>query len=436
MEFSWVGGAAILGAVAMGWQKLKAAFSSIYGLVVVKVELQREGLVDAMTQLIFEEFRCSALGKRTYRGDVEYVRSQAKNELIAFELLPREPTVFWRGWRPMTVSRSNWHPYLSVSFIRGTFDREKLILEATERHNAKMDRDGAHTRYYIRWFHGTLGESHDMSILSLLAVQGSGDKDNGVVDDEYSHEGFYSRRPIGHKLDDIGQPITEDPFRDFVLEGDAVEAVEEAKSWRYGKEWYKQRMLPWRRGWGIIGPTGTGKTHFIRALAQLLDMPLMLFDLASMNNKDFMEAWGQALKEAPCFVVCDDFDTNFEGRKNVGCGELNGLTFGCLLNVISGAQNSDGIFFVLTTNHPEKVDPALLGDAGEGVTTRPGRIDRLVRMGPLSREGKRRIAERIFVGQEPEEWEHLITDRELTGAQFQDICSQAARHAKGEGDGV
>lgn len=50
------------------------------------------------------------------------------------------------------------------------------------------------------------------------------------------------------------------------------------------------------------------------------------------------------------------------------------LDLSTILNVMDGVTSADGRIIVFTSNHPEKVDPALL---------RPGRIDLDVRLGPL-----------------------------------------------------
>ena len=65
------------------------------------------------------------------------------------------------------------------------------------------------------------------------------------------------------------------------------------------------------------------------------------------------------------FVVLEDVDSFFEGRKSKGK-----YTFSGFINCLDGIIYKYGTVFFLTTNHPEKLDPAM---------TRKGRIDKHVK---------------------------------------------------------
>jgi chaperone BCS1 len=61
-----------------------------------------------------------------------------------------------------------------------------------------------------------------------------------------------------------------------------------------------------------------------------------------------------------------------------------------ILNAMDGMQTPDGLKFIVTTNHIERLDPAII---------RPGRIDEVIEIGPLSRESARRMF-RAFYGRD------------------------------------
>jgi chaperone BCS1 len=61
--------------------------------------------------------------------------------------------------------------------------------------------------------------------------------------------------------------------------------------------------------------------------------------------------------------VFEDVDVYFNGRKN---NNPNGVSFSMLLNCLDGAFSKDGTIVIMTTNHVENLDSALI---------RPGRID-------------------------------------------------------------
>ena len=67
----------------------------------------------------------------------------------------------------------------------------------------------------------------------------------------------------------------------------------------------------------------------------------------------------------------------------------NGVTLSGLLNVLDGFTAPTGVLFVMTTNHVERLDPALL---------RPGRIDYKLYLGKASDRQKMELYRRFFPG--------------------------------------
>lgn len=65
----------------------------------------------------------------------------------------------------------------------------------------------------------------------------------------------------------------------------------------------------------------------------------------------------------------------------------NGVTLSGLLNVLDGFHAPNGVLFVMTTNHVEKLDPALL---------RAGRIDYKLCLGKASDQQKVELYRRFF----------------------------------------
>ncbi|RHY15780.1 hypothetical protein DYB32_010726, partial [Aphanomyces invadans] len=69
------------------------------------------------------------------------------------------------------------------------------------------------------------------------------------------------------------------------------------------------------------------------------------------------------------------------GPKNVASNRMSGwgpkdkLNLSGLLNVLDGVVDSPGRILIMTTNHPEKLDPALI---------RPGRVNKKVELGPIN----------------------------------------------------
>jgi mitochondrial chaperone BCS1 len=136
------------------------------------------------------------------------------------------------------------------------------------------------------------------------------------------------------------------------------------------RDLYRQRGIPWRRGYLLYGPPGTGKSSIIRAIASHYGRELVSLSLTDMDDSALLRAWSAIT--ATSVIAIEDIDSVFEGRHPLG-----ELSFSALLNTLDGAGAVEGSIAILTTNHREKLDPALI---------RPGRCDRVFSLGYLTPE--------------------------------------------------
>jgi hypothetical protein len=124
---------------------------------------------------------------------------------------------------------------------------------------------------------------------------------------------------------------------------------------------YDKLGAPWRRGALFLGPPGNGKTHCVKALVRRLARPTIYvrgFRHRYRTTADCIsEVFTRARQIAPCAMVLEDLDGLFDPE---------GLAF--FLNEVDGFADNRGIVILGTTNHPERLDPALLD--------RPSRFDR------------------------------------------------------------
>jgi SpoVK/Ycf46/Vps4 family AAA+-type ATPase len=80
---------------------------------------------------------------------------------------------------------------------------------------------------------------------------------------------------------------------------------------------------------------------------------------------------------------------------------------------------------MITTNRLECIDEAI-GIPKNGMSTRPGRIDRVVAVDVLPEECRREIAQHIL-DDWPEEVERVVRESDgYTGAQVTDLCIKLA----------
>jgi cell division protease FtsH len=149
-----------------------------------------------------------------------------------------------------------------------------------------------------------------------------------------------------------------------------------------GPSRHRESLLALRRhlGRGLLlwGPPGTGKTHTVRYLTSRLTNATVI--ILSGPSLGLVGAFGNlARRLAPAVVVLEDVDLVAEER-TFGRGHANPVLFQ-LMNEMSGLAADADVAFVLTTNRPDALEPAL--------AARPGRVDLAVEI-PLPAETERR----------------------------------------------
>lgn len=214
-----------------------------------------------------------------------------------------------------------------------------------------------------------------------------------------------------------------DPFQGLFFDDDVKVLIADLKNWYKRESWYRSHGIPWRTGALLHGPGGTGKSSLARAAAETLGLPLYQYYLNTLTDREFVREWDDM--KVPCVVALEDFDTVFHGREPVTVHKS--LSFECVLNQISGISSINGVLLVVTTNHLEKVDPALGRVDSNGRPTRPGRIDHILHMGNATLKQRKEIAKYTLDGWATDLIDTMIVEGEgTTAAQFQSQCIDAA----------
>jgi chaperone BCS1 len=194
----------------------------------------------------------------------------------------------------------------------------------------------------------------------------------------------------------FGHPRQRRPLASVVLDaGTAETVVADVKEFLDSEPWYRERGIPYRRGYLLHGPPGCGKTSFITALAgPLLRLlpptvsPLageLEYSICVLNLSDPYlsdDRLAHRLADAPqnSIILLEDIDAAFVSRELGPSSEAAGqganrLTFSGLLNAIDGVTSTEGRIVFMTTNYYDRLDPALI---------RPGRVDFIERVGHCS----------------------------------------------------
>lgn len=162
---------------------------------------------------------------------------------------------------------------------------------------------------------------------------------------------------------ELYQAIKSATFDNLILRDSLKEEIQsDFTQFFNSRELYERYGIPWRRGSLFIGPPGNGKTHTVKALINFLERPcLYVRNFGFGDNHDEvaenMEEVFKRARMAPTVVVLEDLDSMITNENRA-----------FFLNELDGFRVNTGVVVLATTNHPEKLDTAILD--------RPSRFDR------------------------------------------------------------
>lgn len=169
-------------------------------------------------------------------------------------------------------------------------------------------------------------------------------------------EGFWSKNP------GLFQAIKGANFDNLILRGTLKQDIQDDIGHFFSSgPTYEAYGVPWKRGVLFIGSPGNGKTHTLKALINKMKQPCLYvksFKARYENeSENIRKVFQKARQSAPCILVFEDLDSliNDENRS-------------FFLNELDGFAPNQGILTLATTNHPDRLDPAILN--------RPSRFDR------------------------------------------------------------
>ena len=173
------------------------------------------------------------------------------------------------------------------------------------------------------------------------------------------------------------------------------EIVTDLTIFRTRKQYYSKIGKAWKRGYLLHGPPGTGKSSMIAAMANLLNYDIYDVELTSVkDNTELRKLLIETTSKS--IIVIEDIDCSLDltgqrkkkkkeeekeeskddpllmkGKENES--KESKVTLSGLLNFIDGLWSACGEerLIVFTTNHVEKLDPALI---------RRGRMDKHIEL--------------------------------------------------------
>ncbi|XP_057786763.1 AAA-ATPase At3g50940-like [Salvia miltiorrhiza] len=230
-----------------------------------------------------------------------------------------------------------------------------------------------------------------------------------------------------YNINDMWKPVTLDhpaTFATLAMDAHQKDVIlKDVDRFLQRRDYYRKVGKAWKRGYLLYGPPGTGKSSFIAAMANYLNFDVYDLELTELRQNSDLRKLLLATANKSILVV-EDIDctidlqdklatrdqTSFPGFNNQ---EQNKVTLSGLLNFVDGLWSScgDERIIIFTTNHIEKLDPALL---------RPGRMDVHINMSYCTPCGFRLLASNYLeIKEHPmfEEIEDLLQNAKATPAE-------------------
>lgn len=170
----------------------------------------------------------------------------------------------------------------------------------------------------------------------------------------------------GEKNKGLWRSVQDVSWDDVILDP-AMKAklIEDVQGFFDSQEMYQNFKVPWKRGVILHGVPGNGKTISVKALINSLalrpqpvqSLYVKSLDACSGDKWSLQQIFQKARRMAPCLLVLEDLDSLVTDN-----------TRSYFLNEVDGLESNDGILIIGSTNHLDRLDPA--------VTKRPSRFDR------------------------------------------------------------
>lgn len=117
--------------------------------------------------------------------------------------------------------------------------------------------------------------------------------------------------------------------------------------------------LPWHTGILLTGPPGTGKSALIHAIASMTGRKVYFLNLSAVDDDEQLtRLMAERIRWDKALLILEDFDaTRADTDRHA---ESKSVALATMLNILDGLLTPEGLVTIATTNHPEKLDPALV----------------------------------------------------------------------------
>lgn len=156
--------------------------------------------------------------------------------------------------------------------------------------------------------------------------------------------------------------------------------IEHIDNFINSKEMYVSKSLLYKSGVLLYGDPGTGKTSLSTAIATKYQLQMIIIDMNTFDKLDIgkLTACLNSTPNKSFLILLEDIDTLFSNldRNSNELDKDDKYVVNKLLQLLDSNSSPTNCIFVATTNHIDKLDPAILRD---------GRFDLKVEVKGISR---------------------------------------------------
>ncbi|MEJ8590922.1 AAA family ATPase [Riemerella anatipestifer] len=324
-------GSALVAFVVGFWDKIKTFLWMLLSTFIQKAEIKNDDTHNEVIGYLIKNFKKAPSYDKVYGAKYESFRNgkygyvpfekYGDNLMIFFSnkkyffnlikipfLFTKNSVAFLNGENSNNIHNDTDKTVSYIISIRGTVNVSEIVERAI------------HFRNKISW---NLDEQEEKN--NRFNIYYFPERENSGNDRHYGgYNGYSWFRQNNYKLlgvtsEELGREIKSNgkALDNLFFPDDVKELIKIISLWVKSENWYKEKSIPWKRGWLLYGPPGTGKTTLARAFAEDLDLPIHFFSLAQMSNNDLNKAWQSMQLNRPCIALIEDIDNVFNKRKNI-----------------------------------------------------------------------------------------------------------------------
>ena len=229
--------------------------------------------------------------------------------------------------------------------------------------------------------------------LKALIKKHISDVDNELI--ASGHKMVSVVNPYEGHIYELDTSIRRDFNNVFIPDNIANEICESLDKFRNSKDWYEEHNIPCHFGIMLYGAAGMGKSSIAQAIATYMHSNLFVLSgdcvmalpkavrIINQHTTRYRNDYNIILiEDVDCGIAADNISnrlSNMYAYKSNNDDKIadNHMGLASVLNVLDGIGAPNNVIFVFTTNHIEKLDPALI---------RPGRIDLSLEIKPVCLE--------------------------------------------------